>query len=398
MAQMLDKTISSIKIVLITSGVIILSLFAYDKYTTQQEEAQSVQQPEVEEQPYQIPAYIQEILDGAQVDNSETRESEEQEYQVPASHKLQQSGWIPSWGYSQGLASLTTNARDFSTVMPVWYSVKNDGSLIDKRPANIFGLTNVTRDYDIRLIPSVALFDADLLKEVLEGQSLFDHVDFIVSEVVNNGYDGIDIDYESTYEEDGEAFETFIKLLGNRLKDKGKILSITVLSQWGDDVVYSGLKQTRKVQDWDMIAKYAHEVRIMTYDYTSSGSTKPGPIGPIDWQKDVLDYAVTKFDRDKIWLGIHLYGYSWNSVGLVGAYTYDDIPTLLQNEIKREYSYIYEEGYAEYLCGGDTCKIYYQSPAGVKARLELAKDYGLAGVAYWRLGEDGALLTGQDIQ
>ena len=50
-------------------------------------------------------------------------------------------------------------------------------------------------------MPTVSLFDADILKEILN-QHLDEHVDAIANVVKENNYDGIDIDYESTYLDD----------------------------------------------------------------------------------------------------------------------------------------------------------------------------------------------------
>lgn len=392
----------SFKVVALISAVIILFLVGYDKYfggAVADSTADSTEVVSSESDEYTIPDEVNQLMinsdDLESVDQAKVDALGSLNPNKTDSTEIQYSGWIPSWGYSDGIESLDRDPELFDVIMPVWYGAVSSGALVDRRPANTTALLSYAAANNVLVIPSIAMFDADLMKEILSGQSLDDHVNAIVNEVVINGYDGIDLDYESTYEEDADAYELFLQKLYTNLDARNKILSVTVLAQWGDDVVYTGLKQTRKVQDWKMINKYSHQVRIMAYDFTSSGATVAGPIGPINWQRQVLDYAVEKFDRDKIWLGVHLYGYAWSEEGYYSSYTYDDMPEILARATYQEFNEILREGYAEYPCGTNSCKIYYQTPEGVAARSTLATEYGIAGVAYWRLGGDGGILDGE---
>lgn len=369
----------SVKVVALLSAVIILSLIGYDKYlgnsnTTTTDPIASSEEIDDQGGTYKIPEEVNQLMiDAEEIESSDTDSSQTfNELNDTETTEIKYSGWIPSWGYSDGMDSLYRNPELFDVIMPVWYGTVASGALVDRRPANTSELLSYAGRYEVAVIPSIAMFDADLMQEILSGQSLDDHVNAIVNEVMTNNYDGIDLDYESTYVEDAAAFELFLQKLYTNLDARNKILSVTVLAQWGDDVVYTGLKQTRQVQDWGMINKYSHQVRIMAYDFTSSGSSVAGPIGPINWQRQVLDYAVEKFDANKVWLGVHLYSYAWSEDGYYSSYTYDDMPEILDGATYQAFNAILKEGYAEYPCGGNTCKIYYQTPAGVAARSTLA--------------------------
>ncbi|MBP9758904.1 hypothetical protein KBD45_04345, partial [Candidatus Dojkabacteria bacterium] len=221
------------------------------------------------------------------------------------------SAWIPRWAPLSGEESVRRNNELFSEISPMWYKVNPDGSLYSYERTNEISLKKLLSKNNIELMPTVAMFDYQIISAVFSTQESFDrHIDAILNEVEDKGYAGIDLDYESTLESDKEKYFEFLEILSTKLKAKNKKLSVTVLAKWGDDINYS-FPQTRNVQDWTRIGKYADEVRIMAYDYTYSGSVHPGPIGPLSWDDRILRYAITKLPKDKVVLGIPLYAYQW---------------------------------------------------------------------------------------
>jgi spore germination protein YaaH len=106
--------------------------------------------------------------------------------------------------------------------------------------------------------------------------------------------------------------------------------------------------------------------------------------------RDVLDYAIDTIPKEKIWLGVHLYGYQWSSDRTI-AFTYTTTEASFINDpnIKNIFKEDIGEGYAEFNCSdGFVCKAYFQTPRGVEMRRDIAEEYGIAGIAYWRLGSE----------
>jgi spore germination protein YaaH len=133
----------------------------------------------------------------------------------------------------------------------------------------------------------------------------------------------------------------------------------------------------------------------MVYDYSYPYSGVSGPIAPISWVDSVLEYATDKIPKEKIWLGVHLYSYEWISNGDFSSYTYGRVKEIVQDpDVNSTYDSSIAEGVAEYPCIDDktSCILYYQTPEGVQTRLELAKRYGIKGVAFWRLGGNDDIL------
>jgi spore germination protein YaaH len=299
------------------------------------------------------------------------------------------NGWIPQWAMDSGITSFEKNKSKFGTISPVFYGMEPDGKLT----ANTKGLDRikeVIRGTDVKLVPTISSFGADALGANLRSPDVINK--FLIDEVEKNGYDGIDLNYESTYLADKQAFFNHLQYLSTELKKRNKFFSVTVLSKWGDLINYGFSPQTRQVQDYAEIAKYADQIRIMTYDYTSQGSANPGPVAPIDWVEQVLQYATNRVDPKKIAIGIPLYGYFWNATEeKAKALDFRQIMEIknLNSNPDDFYSEKHEEAAIKYIGAGNKAYFgYYSSPESIQARIDLAKKYGVTNTAFWRLGND----------
>jgi len=321
-------------------------------------------------------------------------------------------GWIPNWGMDKGLKSLDQNKAIINEISPVWYYVNKDGTLQNKRNAQSTQLEKLAIDNNIQIIPAIALFDHEIFTPILTNESTIDaHVNAIIKEVETYNYAGIDLDYESTKLDDKDNYFIFLEKLSKELHSRNKILYVTVLPKWTDLKVYASLPETRQVQDWSEISKYADKIRIMAYDYTYSKSVYPGPIAPLDWIEDILKYANTKADNDQFILGLHLYAYEWysdtptdlafqpdisdddfDSDKTARSYTYDTVLSALKKYSGENTEYQGEQIFT-YEKNGEYRKLIYIDPAGLQQRVDLAKTYGLSGVVFWRYGGDVDLVT-----
>lgn len=328
--------------------------------------------------------------------------------------------WLPYWGMEEGKQSLRKD-HPLNDLSPVWYEVNQDGSLQTKIKASAGFLKQTAHQQNLRLMPSIAIFDYKHLAKVIgvpENQKR--HIDSIVSEVEKHQFDGVDIDYEAIAIENKDNYFHFLEALAARLHANKKKLSVTVLSKWGDHVNYPLFPQTRKVQDWSRIAKLADEVRIMAYDYTMATSTYPGPIAPNHWVESVLTYATSQMPSHKIILGIHLYGFEWSSNDLkhltfqpvidtnplrkqrVRSYTSKVIQNILSSNKGSLKSHAGESifRYQREDSSGNLQHraLVFPSQRGVTDKVKLAHRFGIKGVYFWRIGSEAKLLSGINLQ
>lgn len=323
------------------------------------------------------------------------------------------SGWIPDWDIPGGFNTVKSAPGTFDGLSPVWFWVNEDGSLKETLYMNDPEVIQYSKDNGIELIPTITLFDADIMSSVLNDETAFNrHIDQIMNQVINNNYDGIDLDYESTYLKDKELFFDMMEELALKLADADKKFVFTVLPKWGDEVVYKTLPQTRMVQDYGRIAELVDEFRIMTYEYTGRTNKEYGPIAPMPWLEDTIKYAIySGVPREKLMLGIHTYSYDYSERAKIPNFDYYPVQYALGDEsLESARAYFNEdvevvvdrynatvtfdefwgEAIAEYTRDGEKRFIVYPTNQSIQMRKDLAAEYGLKGVVYWRLGGEGS--------
>lgn len=329
------------------------------------------------------------------------------------SNELITSGWIPDWDLLDGFETLKAQNDKFKSISPVWFWVNSNGSLDVKSGANNSEFISYCKQNEVELIPTISLFDADILHSILNSkENTQKHIAEIVFQVNTNNYEGIDLDYESTYISDKQNLIEFLIDLDSELDKTNKRLVFTVMPKWGDFVDYSSLPQTRRVQDYTRIAEIVDEFRIMTYEFSGRSSNQVAPIAPIQWMEDVVKYAIYKdVPREKIMLGIHNYAYDYEDRGVAEhiqegfKYVSFEVKepsaaalfgTQVQ-KIKDNYSYTqeyrsdWEEMLLFYEFQGINRVVIYPNQDAIEAREDLAAKYGLKGVVYWRIGDDGGI-------
>lgn len=324
---------------------------------------------------------------------------------------LSQGGWIPEWDVANGIESITNNPDSFKSISPFLYAAEKDGGLENLEKQNHNELFEVARENNILIIPSVIMFDVEILSSILNNEEYLEkHIQLITDKVVENDFDGIDLDYESIYEADGEKFFFMLEELKSRLSREDKLFSVTVLAKWDDNIDYPSFPQTRRVQDYTRISEIADELRIMAYDYTFQGSSRPGAIAPASWVEEVAIYSAIKANREKVFLGIPLYAYEWEynpedfknvrpideneilSGTTARSFGYEGVLSILEKyEGENYYDTEIEENIFKYQKDSKDYVVFYHDTRSVNFRKSIAAKYGFAGVYYWRLGGENGI-------
>jgi len=300
---------------------------------------------------------------------------------TPALHRYQTTIWAPYIGFLEQ-KTLTDNAAVLSEVDFFWYELGADGEIRGSVQSKT-GL-QAARETGLRALLSIhnGGFDRERVAAIIhDPDRRAAHIDAIVQLALENDYDGVDIDYESLYAEDRDAFTSFIEELAAALHAQNKLLSTTVHPKTGEGGAWGG----PQAQDWARLGAVSDEFKIMIYDM-HHGASEAGPIAPLDWADAVLTYAESQVEPDKIFLGVPFYGYDW--VGSRGesiewrqavkrAKMYD--AEVMRDESSGEAWFQYDEG---------RHTVYFNDARTLAGRLAmmLAKHPDIAGVSIWRLG------------
>jgi spore germination protein YaaH len=323
-------------------------------------------------------------------------------------------GWIPDWDFDDGFTTIRNNDEVFGSISPFWYEAQDDGTLKFLNKANDQTFINHTNREGIELTPTITSFNADRISAILNNpESLQRHVDSILQVTLDNNYDGIDLDYESFYVKDKEKYFEFLQKLSIKFIENNKKLVVTVHPKWGEkDVVYITFPETKRVMDYKRIADLVDEIRIMTYEYSGRDNIYYGPNMPLQWQEDVIRYAIVAgVPREKIVLGIATYSYDYPQKekmpaldyypifkGLfdpanAGVAYYNTAVDYVKNnfEYTEEFDSAWGEMILKYIKENQPRIIVYPTSESLRLRRQLAADYGIKGVYYWRLGDEGTL-------
>jgi len=350
-------------------------------------------------------------------------------FAVSAKNHFNYSAWIPFWKKQSGVPDTSSNITKLTEINPFSYEVNSNGVIngtnikIKQDPwPQLFAEAKAAKTW---VIPTIAWFDSAPIMKVLSNSKLRKaHEDAIVKLVKDNGYDGIDIDYENKPAESKAYFSLFLKELAAKFPTK--ILSCTIEPRTPLADKFKVIpKDVQFANDFVAINKYCDEVKMMAYDQgdidiklnASKGTNDYYiPVADKDWDAKVMAEALKSISRKKLMLGIPTYGYEWE-IGrdLYGAYAYDRIRSvsffqamqvveatgiLPQRNSAGELSFSYTTSTVSQLANvGSTIQtpvkriIWFSDAVAVADKIALAKKLGLRGVAFFKMdGESDPLI------
>lgn len=298
---------------------------------------------------------------------------------------------IPYWDQENAVESFKKNADLINNISLFWYYLdstgeiqkyeyaKEDRSIIDFAHENSVKVSAV-----ITNLPEIGSWDSERVKRVLENeQTISDHVDNIKQLLIEKNFDGVTIDYESIDPSERDNFSKFVKRLSEVLHKDGKYIEVAL-----HPIKDEKTERQYFFQDWKNLSENADRVYIMAYGQHSDEDDS-GPIASIDWVFQILSYAKNQnIPQEKLFLGIPLYGYDWHkdSDEPAEGLTFQDVSNLLlEKGVVAEWD---ENSKSPHLSYGGDHKVWFENGRSVEEKIKLAKEFGLAGITFWRLGEE----------
>jgi spore germination protein YaaH len=197
---------------------------------------------------------------------------------------------------------------------------------------------------------------------------------------IAEGFDGIQIDFESVSREDADNFHGFLKELRSRLPPE-KRLSVAVPAR---------TRPVADAYDYTRIAPIVDRLVVMAYDEHWSSSA-PGPVASLPWCSKVVDYAKGSVERDKIVMGLPLYGRAWQDKKLARALRFESVQDLVA-ETNSQTSYARELGAYFQYSESVVVTVFYDDIRSILEKLRLYRTRDICSVSFWRIGLGPALL------
>jgi spore germination protein YaaH len=339
------------------------------------------------------------------------------------------SGWLPDYSLSRNLPTVENNLDLIRDISPFWYGLTGATTIKDKYALGRYTTPKSTviarlKSNGLLLLPTITddmkkLELATLLANPTTRTSI---VQSIKDLVLRHNYDGIDLDFEVFYIQDGRStwattkpnWIAFVKELSTELHQQGKLLSVTTPPDFAPETKRAG----NWVFSWAEIGPHIDRLRIMAYDFST---VRPGPIGPLPWSEDAVKYAVTQMPASKVFLGIPGYGRDWitkvegvcpkdfASSVVVGAkaavvmrsaveLATSNNAAITYNPTHAESTFTYRKTYVDPTNSASFCTatrtVWFPDEKSYTARTNLVGKYRIGGIAVWTFGmENTAAIT-----
>ncbi|KHE67651.1 glycosyl hydrolase family 18 protein, partial [Halobacillus sp. BBL2006] len=231
-------------------------------------------------------------------------------------------------------------------------------------------------------------FDSDLAATILRSPDLQETViTNILDKMKAKGYEGLNIDFEYVYPEDRENYNNFLRKVVGRLRPEGYTVSTALAPKIKAD--QTGLLY--EAHDYPAHGEILDFVILMTYEWGWAGG-RPWAIAPINKVREVLDYAVTAIPREKIMMGIPLYGRDWKIPWVDGTFARtvspkEAVQLAAKYGVEIQYDETYQSPFFKYKDeSGQQHEVWFEDARSMQAKYDTLAAYGLRGGSYWVLG------------
>ncbi len=304
----------------------------------------------------------------------------------------------------ESIRSFQAHSAQIDLLVPTWYSVDENGLVFGAPNPAVLKQAQAEK---LPLMPILALFgkkEFHALATSPTAQAQMNQA--MIRECKLHGYTGFQFDFENLDWLDRDLLTALVKTSAEAMHAAGLQLTIATVPNAPGYPGEGGFAKWiytdwRGAYDLAGLAKSVDLICLMTYDQQTRWTT-PGPVAGWEWTVSNMNYALQSVPKEKLSLGIPLYGYHWYT----GAPTKDSnggdkpnpsadyigTPNALQlaeaynGKIQWDaddhsaWFYFYRDQMREW--------IFFTDLHTFKDRYELVDKNGLQGFCSWVLGEE----------
>lgn len=302
-------------------------------------------------------------------------------------------GTLASGGYAYPFIKDETLRRTLpflSFLTPFTYGFTAEGELISPEDARLVERAKEYGAMPVMMLSSLndkGNFDNTLTSLLLNDTELQDALlDNVVSNMNILGYRALDIDFEFIYPKERDKFTAFVAKAKEKLAPYGYKVWVALAPKSSDDqmgILY-------EAHDYKALGEIADKVLLMTYEWGYSRGPAL-PVSPLDKVREVVKYAVSEIDPEKIFLGIPNYGYDFiipfdkNSPPARTISNEEAVRLAIETGSEIMFDEKSQTPYFNYTRGGETHEVHFEDARSVTQKLALANEFGLFGIGVWNI-------------
>ena len=211
------------------------------------------------------------------------------------------------------IRSFLAHSSHIDLLVPTWYEVDENGLVTGAPEPTVL---KRAQEQHVPVMPIIALFDKKKFHTFVTTTNAWAQMnDAMIRECKLHGYTGFQFDFENIDWTDRDQLTKLVQVSADALHQAGLQLTIATVPNAPGYPGAGGFAKWiytdwRGAYDIAAIAKSVDLVCLMTYDQHTRW-TMPGPVAGWDWTIDNLNYALKVVPKEKLSLGIPLYGYHW---------------------------------------------------------------------------------------
>lgn len=286
---------------------------------------------------------------------------------------------------------LVDEVGEYLTYLSIFtYAANRDGSLtpVDDQPS----LDAARKD---RVMPVMVLtnfangtFSTEVATAILSNEAVQDRILNEALRIMDaKGYKVLDFDFEYLGRANRERYNNFLRKAAQRVRAKQYFISAALAPKLSGDqvgVLYEG-------HDYQAVGQIVDFIFFMTYEWGWSGGP-PQAVSPLNQVRRVMEYALTVVPKNKMMMGIPLYGYDWTLPYVSGGTWARSITPNQAVEIAVSHGAVirYDETaqapHFDYRDEqGRSHTVWFEDARSIQAKFDLVKKLGIRGFFYWVL-------------
>ncbi|MDK2966789.1 glycosyl hydrolase family 18 protein [Lacrimispora sp.] len=280
--------------------------------------------------------------------------------------------------------SLIANTAGVNVISPTWYELTdNEGGFRSLADAEY---VKKAHKKGLKVWALINNFSSDVNTEILMSKTSTRKklIDALMAEAKTYGFDGINLDFEGIKEEAGPHYIQFIRELSIPCRENGLVLSV-------DNYVPVPGNEFYNRKEQGIVADY---VIIMGYDEHYAGG-EAGSVSSIQYVENGIKGTLKEVPKEKVINAIPFYTRIWtegtdgktssSAIGIANAREW-----VRKNDVKLYWQEELGQYYGELQTQEGKKAVWLEEERSIGLKMNLIRQYDLAGVACWKLGFEPA--------